>query len=313
MELLKKLRGISGAPIKDCKKAIEECGENLDDALEWMKKQGTLVRGKRADQDASQGLVGIAFGEEDTAALLEISTETDSAARIDLFHDLVKGVACSLLESQNSESGSVMDTSSLESLSWTGDSKEGSNTVKEAVAAAVLQVRENIFPRRGVRLHVPNGVVAGYVHNVLKTEVEDVKMGAIGVLVGLSGVPVSAKKDAHELAYKIAMHVAAAKPEFLSREDISEEQRQAQENLLTEIAKSEGKPEKVVAKMVQGRMQKYFQDTCLLDQTYLIHSGEETNPPTIKKLLKSEGEKMSCSEPLEIAAFHCFRLGEKTN
>eukprot|EP00466_Bigelowiella_natans_P020478 jgi/Bigna1/87786/estExt_fgenesh1_pg.C_240089 len=304
MEMIKKLRSESGAPIKDCKKAIEECGDDLEAALEWMRKQGTLVRGKRANQEASQGLIGISFAENgETAALLEMSTETDSAARIDLFHNLIAGVSQSILKDDSPNSNGegaalVMDTAALEGLSWeAADGAETASfgTVKEAVSDAVLQIRENILPRRGVRLNVPGGVVAGYVHNVLPIGLDNVKVGAIGVLVGLQGAPEGSKDAAKDLAYKIAMHIAAAKPEFLSSDFMSDEQKEAQENLL-----------------VKGRMQKFYNETCLLEQTYLIHDGTDS-APTVKKLLQTEAKKMGSSQKsLEITSFHSFRLGERS-
>ncbi|GAB5369288.1 hypothetical protein AAMO2058_001392300, partial [Amorphochlora amoebiformis] len=232
MELLKKLRGVSGAPIKDCKKALEETDGDMDEALEWMRKQGTLVRGKRASQDATQGLVGVAFEGDDSAALVEVTSETDSAVRIEIFHNLLSGVAHSLLSTPSDDNVTSLNTSQLEELKWNSGSKGAHSTVKDAVADAVLQIRENIFPKRAIRLSVPGGVIGGYVHNVLKTDIPEVKMGQIGVLVAVEGASEGKKPEAKELAHKIAMHVAAAKPEYLSSDVIPTEKRIAQEDLL---------------------------------------------------------------------------------
>jgi len=305
-DLIKKLRKVSGAPIKDCKKALTETDGSIDDALEWMRKQGTKIRGKREDNEASQGLVGICAGSDETMAIVELNTETDSAARLEQFHELVQGVSKSILEvACDSSSEELLDfnRNQLEELPWK------SITVKDAISDAVLKIRENMFPNRGARVSVPGGVVAGYVHNVAKTNIPDVKMGAIGVVVGLKGASSEKSNEAKELAHKLAMHVAAARPEYLSKDEIPEVVRQSQESLLSEVAKSEGKPDHVIEKMVKGRMQKFYGETCLLDQTFLIHDGADS-PPRISKLLQQEGEKLGTSGALEITGFRCFRIGE---
>ncbi len=270
--------------------------------MEWMRKQGTLVSGKLSSRSASEGLVAIVSSGPSSSSVVELSSETDFACKNEVFHQLLRGVVCSVAAS--SENGELT-SESVGALPFEQEPGKQSGSVKEAVEAAVLSIRENISVRKAAKLSVDDGVVGGYIHNVAKSDVKDVKMGQLGVIVGLAGVPTT--EDSVALARKIAMHVAAAAPHYINRSNISEDVLSAQRELLSQEARDSGKPENVIERMVEGRMSKFYQEKCLEDQTYLIYDGEG-KAPTVANMLKEEAESLGV-DSISVSEFYSFKVG----
>ena len=282
--LVKDLRDKTGAGMMDCKKALNETNGDMEAASDWLRKTGLLKAAKKATRVAAEGLIGVAVG-GDAGALVEVNSETDFVARNDEFKDFVKSAARIALE----EGGDVEKLLAK---------PLGSGSVQDALTGLIAKIGENMSVRRAVALAVSPGVVSAYVHNAASPE-----LGKIGVLVALKSTADKAKLAA--LGKQLAMHVAAAAPLALTPEHLSKEvvdrERAIQAELVSQTSK--GKPENIVEKMLEGRMRKFYEDSVLLSQTFVI-DGETQVGKVIEKASKELGA------PVEIAGFVRFQVGE---
>jgi elongation factor Ts len=236
----------------------------------------------KAGRVAAEGLIGVAVG-GDAGALVEVNSETDFVARNDQFKDFVKTAAKLALE----EGGDVERLLAK---------PMGDGSVQDALTAMIAKIGENMNVRRAVALAVSPGVVASYVHNAASPE-----LGKIGVLVALKSTADKAKLAA--LGKQLAMHVAAAAPLALTPEHLSKEVVDRERAIQADLARQSGKPENVIEKMLEGRMRKFYEDTVLLSQTFVI-DGETQVGKVIEKASKDLGA------PVEIAGFVRFQVGE---
>jgi elongation factor Ts len=266
----------------DCKKALSETGGDMEAASDWLRKTGLLKAAKKATRVAAEGLIGVAVG-GDAGALVEVNSETDFVARNDQFKDFVKTAAKLALE----EGGDVERLLAK---------PMGDGSVQDALTAMIAKIGENMNVRRAVALAVSPGVVASYVHNAASPE-----LGKIGVLVALKSTADKAKLAA--LGKQLAMHVAAAAPLALTPEHLSKEVVDRERAIQADLARQSGKPENVIEKMLEGRMRKFYEDTVLLSQTFVI-DGETQVGKVIEKASKDLGA------PVEIAGFVRFQVGE---
>ncbi|MGZ5933887.1 MAG: translation elongation factor Ts, partial [Rhizomicrobium sp.] len=250
--------------------------------IDWLRKKGISKAAKKAGRAAAEGLVGVAVG-NDVGALVEVNAETDFVARNDEFKGFVKSAAQLALE----EGGD------LEKLL---NRKMGNASVQQTLTEMVAKIGENMSVRRTIALAVDPGVVSAYVHNAASPE-----LGKIGVLVALKSTADKAKLNA--LGKQIAMHVAAAAPLALTPAHLSKEVVDRERAIQTEIAKQSGKPDNVIEKMMEGRMRKFYEETVLLQQTFVI-DGETRIEKVIEKASKDLGA------PIEIAGFVRFQVGE---
>ncbi len=282
--LVKELREKSGAGMMDCKKALNETDGDLEAAVDWLRTQGLAAAAKKAGRAASEGLVGVvANGAK--GAVVEINAETDFVARNDEFQEFVETVTSIALDCD----GTV---DALKNAAYTG----GSDTVAETLTNKIATIGENMDLRRSAILEVGSGVVATYVHNALKPG-----LGKIGVLVALESTGDAAQLEA--FGKQLAMHVAAANPQALSRDDVDPAELERERNILSEQARDSGKPEDIIEKMVEGRLRKYFEEVCLMDQTYVI-DGESKVSKAVEAAAKDVGA------PVAVTGFVRFALGE---
>jgi elongation factor Ts len=280
--LVKELREVSGAGMMDCKKALAENGGNLEAAVDWLRKKGLAAAAKKAGRVAAEGLVAVVSGDK-KGVLLEVNSETDFVARNDQFQGFVSAAAAQALNAGDIE---ALKNAKL----------SDGQTVAEKLTHLVATIGENMNLRRMASVSVKDGVVATYMHNATVPN-----MGKIGVLVGLESTGDKAKLAA--LGKQIAMHVAAANPSALDIKSVSQVELDRERAVLSEQARASGKPEEIIAKMVEGRLRKYYEDVVLLEQLYVI-DGESRVKQVVEKAAKEIGA------PVAITGFARMALGE---
>jgi elongation factor Ts len=253
-----------------------EVNGNIDLALEWLRKKGMAIMSKKSGRAASEGLVAVATaGDGKSAAVVEVNSETDFVARNEWMQRLASGIAEVAVNIPRGDDMAAVSSAPIKPL---GPDFRAPN-VSEAVAEVVSKVRENVVFRRVQKLSVKSdGFVSVYVHN--KTAENE----NLGQIVTLLAVETPATGDAleqvKEVSRKVAMHVAAAKPLYLTRSQVPVEDIEKEKNILKTQALASGKEEKFIEKMIMGRMNKFFQETTLLDQGHMLEEGN----PAISKV-----------------------------
>ncbi|MDK9856701.1 translation elongation factor Ts [Staphylococcus equorum] len=259
-KLVKELREKTGAGMMDCKKALTETDGDIDKAIDYLRENGIAKAAKKSDRIAAEGLVHVEEkGNE--AAIVEINSETDFVARNEGFQELVKEIANQVLETKAETVEALLETT-------LADGKSVDQRVKESIST----IGEKLSIRRfAIRTKSDNDVFGSYLH----------MGGRIGVLTVVEGsTDVQAAKD-------VAMHIAAINPKYVSSEQVSEDEINHEREVLKQQALNEGKPEKIVEKMVEGRLRKYLQEICAVDQNFVKDPDQ-----TVEAFLKSKGGKL---------------------
>jgi elongation factor Ts len=283
-QLVKELREKSGAGMMDCKKALAATGGDLEAAVDWLRKQGLAQASKKAGRVAADGLIGVAVAGTKGVAV-EVNAETDFVARNEKFQDFVAKVSEIALKSGN-------DVEALKAAQYPGAGK----TVAEYLTELVATIGENIQIRRAASVTVTHGAVASYVHSAIAPG-----RGKIGVLVALESAGDAAKLQ--ELGKQLAMHVAAANPQSVSVETLDPAAVARERNILLEQARASGKPENILEKMVEGRLKKFYEESVLLEQVFVV-DGETRGGKVVAEAEKTIGA------PIKVAGFLRFALGE---
>ena len=281
--LVKDLREKTGAGMMDCKKALTETAGDIEGAVDWLRKAGLAAAAKKAGRVAAEGLVGVATSGK-TGAIVEINAETDFVARNEQFQAFVGTVAQLALQHGS-------DVEQLKSASL-----PSGETVEGGLKALVATIGENMSLRRSAVVAVPDGVVSAYVHNATAPG-----LGRIGVLVGLQSTGDEAKLA--EFGRQLAMHVAAAAPQWTDVNEVDASALDREREILSEQARASGKPEEIVAKMVEGRLRKFYEEVVLLDQTFVID-----NETRVRKAVEALGKELGA--PVTVVGFQRFSLGE---
>jgi elongation factor Ts len=276
--LVKDLREKTGAGMMDCKKALIEVAGDVEAAIDWLRKKGLAAAAKKSGRIASEGLVGVA-SEPGRAAMVEVNAETDFVARNPTFQAFVEEVAKLALTVGD-------DLEKLKAAPFPGTGR----SVADELTHLVATIGENMNLRRAKVLSVPNGVVASYVHGALKPG-----LGKIGVIVALATA--DADEALHTLGRQIGMHVAHSRPDALDISGVSPEALEREKNVLTEQAKASGRPDAVIAKMVEGRVQKFYEEVALLEQVW-VHDNKSRVKDVVKNVAAA------------ITGFARFALGE---
>lgn len=282
--LVKELRESSGAGMMDCKKALTEAGGDLDAAVDWLRKKGLAAAAKKAGRVAAEGLVGVA-SQGTSGAVVEVNAETDFVARNEDFQGFVSNTATMAL-------GTDGNLDSLLAASY----PDGGAALSDQLTTMIAKIGENMSVRRTARFSVESGVVSSYVHNQIAPG-----LGKIGVLVALESTGDADKLAA--LGKQLAMHVAAAHPTALDKDDVDASSLDRERDVLSEQARASGKPEEIIAKMVEGRLRKYYEEVCLLEQTYVI-DGETK----VRKVVENAASDVGA--PVKLTGFARFQLGE---
>ena len=282
--LVKELREKTSAGMMDCKKALVENDGDIGSAADWLRTKGLSAAAKKSGRVASEGLIGMAVNKT-IGALIEVNAETDFVSRNKDFQEFVNTTSMIALEVDG-------NLEALKSHAY----PDTSRSVGEELTFQISTIGENMSLRRVESLRVEKGIVASYMHNTLTPS-----LGKIGVLVSLSSA--ADLKFLNELGKQIAMHIAATKPLSISKNTLDPKEIEKERNFLAEQARESGKPEDIIEKMLEGRMRKYYEEVCLMEQTFVI-DGESKVKEIIEIAEKESGES------IELSDFLIFVLGE---
>ena len=282
-QMVKDLREKTGAGMMDCKAALTETGGDMEAAVDWLRTKGLSKAAKKADRVAAEGLIGVAT-DKNAGAVVEVNSETDFVARNEQFQSMVKEIAGLALKAK----GDVKKLSAAK--------MPGGKSVSDYVTEMVGTIGENMSLRRAAYIDVSDGVVINYIHNAVAPEI-----GKIGVLVALESKGDQAKLA--EIGRQIAMHVAATNPLALSPDEVDAEVVEREKTIFTEQARESGKPENVIEKMVTGRLQKFFKESVLLKQEFVV-DPDKTVEQAVTAAEKEAGA------PIKVKGFVRFALGE---
>ncbi|ALX47460.1 translation elongation factor Ts [Lentibacillus amyloliquefaciens] len=270
-KLVKELRETTGAGMMDCKKALQETEGDMDKAVEFLRKKGMAKAAKKANRIAAEGLAHIEV-DGNTAVLLEVNCETDFVTKNDQFKQLLDELGSHLVK----QKPETVDEALAQPIHGDGD------TVENYINATVGKIGEKISLRRFALMNKTDSDAFGaYLH----------MGGSIGALVLLEGT------TDEELAKDIAMHAAAVSPRYVSRDEVPEEEVNSEREVLKTQALNEGKPEHIVEKMVEGRLGKFYEEICLLEQDFVKDPDQK-----VKKFVSDKGA--------EVKTFARYAVGE---
>jgi elongation factor Ts len=275
------LRAKTGAGMMDCKKALTEAGGDMEQAVDLLRKKGLSAAAKKSGRVAAEGMIA-ATGNGKSGALVEVNSETDFVAKNDAFQLFAKGVADVVL-TQN-----PADVEALKDMDFPGSGRN----VGDELTHQIATIGENMNIRRLVRLESNAGVTASYIHGA----------GKIGVLVQLDTDKADDPKVA-ETAKMLAMHVAAASPQYLNRDEVPADIVEREKDIMRVKALESGKPENIVEKIIEGQINKFFGETCLLEQVYVVDTDHKVGK-VVEALAKEIGGQVT------LAAYKRFQLGE---
>ena len=285
--MVKELREMTGAGMMDCKKALNETNGNMDEAIEYLRKNGQAKAEKKAGRIAAEGIVMAEVKDDKVAAIVEVNSETDFVAKNAEFQGFVKAVVEQAMEAEAADMDAFM------AENWKEDA---SKTVKDALTEKISVIGENLSIRRFEKV-VSDGCVVAYIHGG----------GRIGVLVEADTDVVN--DEIKTCLKNVAMQVAAMSPKYVSREEVSEEYMEHEKEILLAQAKKENeesnkpKPDNIIEKMIVGRLNKELKEICLLDQVY-VQDGDLTVAKYVEKVAKETGANLS------VKKFVRFETGE---
>ena len=281
--MVKELREATGAGMMDCKKALGEAEGNMERAVELLREKGLAAAAKKSGRIAAEGLVKTYISEDaKTAAIVEVNCETDFVAVNESFVEFVDKIAEQVAKNNYANVEELLEAKYM----------DGEGSVKETITALIAKIGENMNIRRFTKFSVESGAINSYIH----------AGGKIGVLVELTSE--AADKDAlQNLAKEIAMQVAAANPLFLNRDYVDQEKIAKEREIYKVQALNEGKPENIAEKMVEGRINKFLKENCLVDQVW-VKDGDLT----IQKLVDKTGKELGAE--ITVTNFVRFEKGE---
>ncbi len=274
--MVKELRESTGVGMMDAKKALVENDGNMEQAVDWLRTKGLSKAAKKSGRTAAEGLVAV-ITEGHVGTVIEVNSETDFVARNEAFQKFVTEVAQAAMSVENAEELAAADLNG--------------KPVSEKLTDLIATIGENMAVRRMTKLSVSQGAVVGYVHSALADG-----LGKIGVLVALE----SATDDAtlHAIGKQVAMHVAAANPQFLDKSSVSADVLERERAVLKEQAIASGKPPEIAEKMVEGRISKFYKEICLLEQDFIMDTDK-----TVAQAIAGSGD-------IKLTAFARVQLGE---
>ena len=279
-KIVMELRGRTGAGMMDCKKALAAVEGDMEKAIDYLREKGLAAAAKKQSRIAAEGVVGSYVCKEcKTGALVEINCETDFVAKTDKFLDLVREIAIQIVKKNPAD---------VDELNAQAYYKDESTTISAMVTAATAEIGEKISIRRFARYE--GGIVDSYIH----------MGGKVGVLVQADGVEETEVVD--EVLHDVALQIAAASPvapEYVRREDVDPKHLEHEKEILIAQARNEGKPEKIIEKMVAGRIVKFYKDVCVLEQAF-VKDGEMSVQQMIDQ--KAKG--------LNIIRFTRYKMGD---
>ena len=283
--LIKELRTQTGAPMVECKQALSdpEVDGDLDKAAEWLRKHGSAkAASKLTGREASEGLVGMLISPDGTSAsIVRVASETDFASRSEAFAKLVVDVANAAL---TLDAGGRVDveTSLLSASTASG------TLVKDALDEAILAIRENLQITEADKVTAPAGsetVLSGYVHGKIPGSTCAGTSAALVEIIKTDSNSKTTRDEMNEVGKKLAMHVVAAKPTYLSPDEVPSDVLDKERAILMEQMADSGKPADILEKIVSGRLRKFYEGVCLTDQPHMVEEGS----PKVSKALAAKG------------------------
>ena len=283
--MVKELRERTSAGMMDCKKALVENDGDMEKAIEWLREKGLSQAAKKASRIAAEGVVASYTSEDGSVGVIvEINCETDFVANTDNFKSFANNVAKHIAAADPADVDALMGQQFVD---------DASKTISDLVSDTTVAIGEKISIRRFAR-YATTGLAATYTH----------LGGKIGVLVEVA-CDASAKtnEEVKAFAHDLALQIAAAKPEAVRREEVDTAKLDKEKEILRVQALNEGKPEKIVDKMVEGRIEKYYKEVCLLDQPY-VKDPDKSITKLAEEIGKAAGTK------LDVVRFARFERGE---
>lgn len=286
--MVKELREMTGAGMMDCKKALTETDGDMDAAVEFLRKNGQAKAEKKAGRIAAEGLCKVLVQDDKTAVVVEVNSETDFVAKNDEFQKFVESVTKQALVT------TATDVEVMLEEKWIDDQAK---TVKEVLVEKIAMIGENLTIRRFEKVVASNGCVVSYLHGG----------GRIGVLVEANTDVVN--DSVKEALSNIAMQIAALSPKYVSTDEISQEYKDHEKEILLAQVKNDpknaGKPDEIIEKMIVGRLNKELKEVCLLEQTYVkAEDGKQTVAAYIAQVAKENSANLS------VVKFVRFETGE---
>ena len=286
--MVKELREMTGAGMMDCKKALSATDGDFDKAIEFLREKGLATAEKKAGRIAAEGLVATTIKDGDkVAAIVEVNAETDFVAKNEVFQTFAKEVV------EQAADTDAADIDAFKAEKWALDT---SMTVDEKLAAMIAKIGENMNIRRFEKIVSEDGIVVSYIHAA----------GKIGVLV--EAKTESNDERVKEALKNVAMQVAALNPKYVSTDDVPEEYKEHEKEILIAQAKNDpknaNKPENIIEKMITGRLAKELKEICLLEQEYVKAENKETVAKYLEMVSKEVGT------PVELKRFVRFETGE---
>ncbi len=280
---VKELRDKTGAGMMDCKKALTEADGDFEKAIEILRKKGASVAAKRAERNASEGIVLTKLLDDDTTGIIvEVNCETDFVAKSDDFVNFANFILDAVVSNQPS------NVEELLSQSFNGKS------IQEELTAIIGKIGEKIEVSRFAIEKVENGLVTDYIHHGSK----------LGVLLVVEDVNKDSKEELVALTKDIAMQIAAMKPTYVYREEVPNDVIEKEKEIYREIARKEGKPEQILDKISEGRLNKFFKENCLFEQVSV-----KDNSKSVGDLMKDFNSKHSTNTKIKL--FHRFHLSDE--
>lgn len=285
---VKELREMSGAGMMDCKKALTNTDGDLDAAMEYLRENGLAKAAKKAGRIAAEGIVATNVSDDKkVASIVEVNSETDFVAKNEVFQEFVADVAAQAAASN------AADIEAFMAESW---AKDTSVTVDEALKALIAKIGENMNIRRFEKVTQEDGLVVSYIH----------AGGKIGVL--LAAKTENTSDEVVECLKNVAMQVAAMNPKYLTSDDVSEEYKEKEKEVLLAQAKNdpknEGKPDNIIEKMIMGRLNKELKEVCLTEQVYVKAENKESVAKYVETVSKAVGSD------IKLTKFVRFETGE---
>lgn len=288
-QLVKELRERTGAGMMDCKKALEETQANIEEAIDWLRKKGLAAAAKKSARIAAEGVIALCVDGLE-GSVIEVNAETDFVSRNEKFQDFAIQAAKISLHLKGN----------IEEIKEAFFPADQSQTVQGALTNLIAVIGENMALRRADYLSVSDGVITAYIHNSIG---ESGCLGRVGVLVALESTA-SDKEALQKAGRAVAMHIAAAHPQAVSIESVDPALVERERSIFREQALASGKPAEFVDKMVEGRIRKFYEESILLEQIYLIDDSKRK----VSKVLEDLGQTLGA--PVKLVDFIHFKLGD---
>lgn len=282
-QLVKQLRDKTGAGMMDCKKALVESDGNFEKAIEILRKKGASVAAKRAERTAGEGIILTKMTDDNSkGVMVEVNCETDFVAKSDDFVNFANYVLDTVVTHEPKNVDELLKIS------------HKNTSVQDELTTIIGKIGEKIEVSRFIIEEADSGIVVDYIHHGSK----------LGVFIRIDNVNAAAKSEVQAFAKDVAMQVAAMKPSFVNRSEVSEETISKEKDIYKEVARKEGKPEQILDKIADGKINKFFQENCLVEQASI-----KDNSKSIGDILGEINKKHSAESSIKL--FHRFHLSDE--